>query len=109
METKIVLVGAGSTSFGPPMFNDIFLSDILEGSTVVLHDVNKDKLEMIYELLEIENERRKNKLNLERTTNRAKAFKDANFIINSIEVGNRMELWRQDYEVPRKWGNTDIR
>ncbi len=108
MQTKIVLVGAGSTSFGPPMFNDIFLSDLLEGSTVVLHDVNKSKLEMVYNILEIENERQKNKIYLERTTNRAKAFKDADFIINSIEVGNRMELWRQDYEIPRKYGATQI-
>ncbi|MFX1571703.1 MAG: hypothetical protein ACFFB0_03065 [Promethearchaeota archaeon] len=108
METKIVLVGAGSTSFGPPMFNDIFLSDLLEGSTVVLHDLNKNKLEMVYDLLEIENQRKNNKLNLERTTNRAKAFKDADFIINSIEVGNRMELWHQDYEIPRKYGAKQI-
>ncbi|MFX1380061.1 MAG: glycosyl hydrolase family 4, partial [Promethearchaeota archaeon] len=56
MDKKIVLIGAGSTSFGPSMFNDIYLSDVLKGSTVVLHDIDKDKLEMIYELLMAENE-----------------------------------------------------
>ncbi|MFX1427082.1 MAG: hypothetical protein ACFFBE_11565 [Promethearchaeota archaeon] len=108
MEKKIVLVGAGSTSFGTATMNDIFLSDVLEGSTVVLHDIDKEKLEMIYELLEVENERLKNKINLERTTNRSLAFKDANFIINSIEVGDRYKLWRQDYEIPRKYGSRQI-
>jgi alpha-galactosidase len=108
MNKKIVLIGAGSTSFGPSMFNDIYLSDVLEGSTVVLHDINKDKLEMIYELLIAENELHDNKFNLERTVDRTKALRDANFIINSIEVGDRMELWRQDYEIPRKYGSTQI-
>ena len=46
MEKKIVLVGAGSTSFGPSMFTDIYLSDVLESSTVFLHDINNEKLEM---------------------------------------------------------------
>ena len=108
MEKRIVLVGAGSISFGPSMFNDIYLSDVLAGSTVVLHDINKKKLEMIYELLVAENERIDNKFNLERTTNRSLAFKDADFIINSIEVGERYTLWRQDYEIPRKHGSHQI-
>ncbi|MFX1314173.1 MAG: hypothetical protein ACFFHD_16420, partial [Promethearchaeota archaeon] len=72
------------------------------------HDLNKTKLDMVYDLLEIENDRQKKKFHLEKTTNRAKAFRDASFIINSIEVGNRMELWRQDYEIPRKYGATQI-
>ncbi|MHA2127548.1 MAG: family 4 glycosyl hydrolase [Promethearchaeota archaeon] len=104
----MVLVGAGSTSFGPAMFNDIYLSDVLDGSTIVLHDVDKKKLEMIYELLMVENERLNNKFNLEMTTDRNIAFKKADFIINSIEVGDRMKLWRQDYEIPRKHGSTQI-
>ena len=94
MNKKIVLIGAGSTSFGPPMFNDIYLSDVLEGSTIALHDIDKDKLEMIYELLMVENEIHNNKFVLERTVDRIKALKDADFIVNSIEVGDRMELWR---------------
>ncbi len=108
MNKKIVLIGAGSTSFGPPMFNDIYLSDVLEGSTIVLQDVDNEKLEIIYELLMVENNKRDNKFNLERTTDRTKALKGADFIINSIEVGDRMELWRQDYEIPRKHGSTQI-
>ena len=102
------MVGAGSVSFGPSMFNDIYLSKELDGSLIVLHDINKEKLEMIYELLLAENERSNNKFNLEMTVNRKKAFEDADFIISSIEVGDRMKLWRQDYEIPRKHGSTQI-
>ena len=104
MEKKIVLVGAGSTSFGPAMFSDLYLSKVLGGSTIVLHDIDKEKLEMIYELLIIENERVGNKFNLELTTDRAMAFKDADFIISSIEVGDRFELRWQDHNIPLKYG-----
>ena len=51
---KIVLVGAGSTSFGPSMFTDIYHSQILHNSDIVLHDINPEKLRMIYELLRIQ-------------------------------------------------------
>ncbi|MBD3338350.1 MAG: hypothetical protein GF353_04545 [Candidatus Lokiarchaeota archaeon] len=108
MDKKIVLIGAGSTSFGPSMFTDLYLSDILEGSTVMLHDLDEEKLEIIYELLTVENKKRGNKFNLNRTTNRTKALKNADFIINSIEVGNRMKLWWQDYNIPRKYGSTQV-
>jgi len=108
MKKKIVLVGAGSTSFGPEMFNDIFLSKDLAGSTIILHDIDKKKLEIIHELLNIENERLENRFDIEHTTERTSAFHNADFIINSIEVGNRMELWRQDYEIPRNHGSTQI-
>jgi len=108
LEKKIVLVGAGSISFGLPTFNDLFLNKELDGSTIVLHDINKDKLEMVYELLLAENERANNKFNIEMTMDRKKAFIDADFIISSIEVGDRMKLWRQDYEIPRKHGSTQI-
>ncbi len=108
MDKKIVLIGAGSTSFGPSMFSDLFLSNILEGSEIVLHDIDKNKLDMMYELLVIENERRKDKFTLKRTINRQEALKEADFIISSIEVGNRMELWRQDYKLPRKYGSTQV-
>ncbi|MFW9882448.1 MAG: hypothetical protein ACFFG0_56015 [Candidatus Thorarchaeota archaeon] len=108
MKKKIVLVGAGSISFGLPTFNDLFLNKELDGSTIVLHDINKYRLEMVYELLLAENKRVNNKFNIEMTLDRKKAFIDADFIINSIEVGDRNKLWRQDYEIPRKHGSTQI-
>ena len=108
MDKKIVLVGAGSISFGLPTFNDLFLNKELDGSTIVLHDINKDKLGMVYELLLAENKRVNNKFNIEMTIDRKKAFIDADFIISSIEVGDRLKLWRQDYEIPRKHGSTQI-
>jgi alpha-galactosidase len=108
MKKKIVLVGAGSTSFGPSTFTDLYLSTKLVGSTIVLHDINKEKLKIVYEILTFENKRLENKFDIQWTTNRAEAFENADFIINSIEVGDRFSLWKQDYEISRKHGSTQI-
>ena len=45
---------------------------------------------------------------LEATISRPEALKNTNFIINSIEVTTRFDLWNQDYEIPRKFGNKQI-
>ena len=46
--TKITLVGAGSTSFGPSTLMDIIAyADALRGSTIALTDVNADSLDLM--------------------------------------------------------------
>ncbi|MBY9014259.1 MAG: hypothetical protein KGD68_01065 [Candidatus Lokiarchaeota archaeon] len=108
MKCKIVLIGAGSTSFGPSTLLDLFQSEFLHGSTIVLHDIDKEHLNIIYELITTENKIHNDKFIIEHTTNRRDALKGADFIINSIEVGNRFKLWREDYKIPRKYGSKQI-
>ena len=108
MEKRIVLIGAGSTSFGPSSLLDLYQSNLLQGSTIVLHDINNEHLEIIFELVQAENKIHDNKFNIERTTDRKKALEGADFIVSSIEVGDRYKLWREDYEIPRKYGSTQI-
>lgn len=108
MDKRIVLVGAGSTSFGPSMFTDLMHSKVLGGSTIVLHDIDEKHLNIIFEVVNKENDLHGNKFKIEKTSNRAEAFQNADFIISSIEVGERFKLWRQDYEIPRKYGSTQI-
>ena len=40
MSTRIVLIGAGSAMFGLGTLGDVLKCQALEGSTVVLHDIN---------------------------------------------------------------------
>ena len=108
MNYKIVLIGAGSTSFGPSTLLDLFQSEVLHGSTIVLHDIDKEHLNIIFELITTENKIHNEKFIIEQTTNRRNALKGADFIISSIEVGDRYKLWREDYEIPRKYGSTQI-
>jgi alpha-galactosidase len=44
MSQRIVLVGAGSAQFGYGTIGDIMQSQTLEGSTIVLHDINPDTM-----------------------------------------------------------------
>ncbi len=108
MNKKIVLIGAGSAMFGPPTLTDIFLSKVLSDSTIVLHDINEEKLEMIYDLVVVENERTGNKFKIEKTISRTTALKNADFILCSIEKGDRFKLRWQDNTFPRKHGSTEM-
>ena len=108
MDKRIVLIGAGSTSFGPSTLLDLYQSNLLQDSTIVLHDINNEHLEIIFELVQAENKIHSNYFNIERTTDRKEALNGADFIISSIEVGDRYKLWREDYNIPRKYGSTQI-
>ena len=107
MDIKIVLIGAGSPAFGPPTLIDLNRSEILTGSTITLLDIDEDKLQMVYEVLSEDNKKIGNKFTIESTTNREKALKGADFVINSTEHGDRFELRWQDNKIPRKHGTTE--
>ncbi|MFX1295751.1 MAG: alpha-glucosidase, partial [Promethearchaeota archaeon] len=107
MDVKIVLIGAGSPSFGPPSFIDLNQSEILTGSTIMLLDINEKKLEMVYEVVSEDNKKIGNKFTIECTTNREKALNGADFVINSTEHGDRFELRWQDNMIPKKHGTTE--
>ncbi|NVM56335.1 MAG: hypothetical protein HWN66_21740 [Candidatus Helarchaeota archaeon] len=108
MDKRIVLIGAGSAVFGPVTVNDINSSKVLPGATIVLHDINKEKLDMIYALIVENNKKIGYKFKIEQTTDRAKALKDADFVICSIEKGDRFKLRWQDNSIPRKLGSTEM-
>jgi len=105
---KIVLIGAGSLQFGLGAVGNIIQSKILEGSTICLHDINEENLNLVYQACEAAIGEKKLDFTLESTINRPIALKNANYIINSLEVTPRFELWDQDYEIPRKHGNKQI-
>ncbi len=104
METKIVLIGAGSMQFGYGTIGDILQSKVLEGSHIVLHDINPAALAVVEEAGRKFIEEHNLPFKLSATTDRAAALQGANFVINSIEVGNRFELWEQDWRIPQQYG-----
>lgn len=105
---KIVMIGAGSLQFGLGAAGCVLNSKILEGSTISLHDINAESLDLVHQACEAAIDENKLDFRLETTTDRTVALKNATFIINSIEVAPRFELWDQDYEIPRKLGNKQV-
>ncbi len=104
MNKKIVLVGAGSAQFGLGMLGDIFASEKLRGSEITLLDINEKALNHVKEETDAFLENHKLNYTINATTNRKEAFKGADFIIISIEVGDRFTLWDQDWKIPQQYG-----
>jgi alpha-galactosidase/6-phospho-beta-glucosidase family protein len=105
---KIVLIGAGSSQFGCGTMGDIFQSKILKGSEICLMDINGETLDKVYRVGKTYIEEKKLDFTLTATTDREKAVRKADFIIISIEVGDRFELWDQDWNTPLQYGIKQI-
>ncbi|WP_304354350.1 alpha-glucosidase [Brachyspira innocens] len=101
---KFVLVGAGSAQFGCDMLGDIFSTKSLEGSHITLLDINPNALKKVYDYVKGFIETNKLNFTVDATTERKEAFKNADFIISSIEVGDRFLLWDQDWKIPMQYG-----
>lgn len=101
---KIVLVGAGSAQFGYGTLGDIFVSKVLSGANVTLLDINPTALDIVFKYTKKFIEDNKLDFKVEATTNRKEAFKGADFIISSIEVGDRFRLWDEDWKIPQQYG-----
>ena len=104
MKNTIVLIGAGSAMFGLGTLGDIFKSKALEDSSIVLHDINPQALRKVEEIARQYIRENELPYTLSATTSRPDALQDATFCIISIEVGDRYELWEQDWKVPLQYG-----
>jgi alpha-galactosidase len=104
MATRIVLIGAGSAQFGFDMLGDVFQSAVLEGSHVVLHDIDAAALERVHAAAEAFVRENAIGVTLSATTSRPEALAGANFCVISIEVGDRFALWEQDRSIPQQYG-----
>jgi alpha-galactosidase len=101
---KIVLIGAGSVSFGTRTLRDLFATrEELRGSTIVLVDINAEALRLMRTVAERLNESLDMPFVIEATTDRREALPGAQFVIISVAV-KRNELWRLDFQIPLKHG-----
>lgn len=103
-QTKIVLIGAGSTSFGISTVADLFQQrDQFSGTTLTLCDVNGPKLERVRRLTERMNDATGRPFLIESAMDYRDTLAGAEFVLVSIEV-DRLERWKLDWEIPFKYG-----
>lgn len=102
--TKIVLVGAGSLQFGTGMLGDIFQSDVLSDAEIVLNDINGPAAEKTADVARsfIADHGLSQRISVEGDL--TKALKGADFVVISIEVGDRFKLWDMDWRIPQQYG-----
>lgn len=105
---KITFMGAGSTVFARNVLGDCMCTPSLCESTIALYDIDKERLEDSYIILSaINNNVNEGRCKIEKycgVENRKDALRDADFVVNAIQVGLYDPCTIIDFEVPKKYG-----
>ena len=101
--TKVVFIGAGGMSFGLSVFRDLFSCTGLLGSTLMLVDIDADKLAYMVEFAQLMNAKSNAALKIESSTQWRDALPGASFVLNATVI-DRNRLWKFDFDVQRKYG-----
>ncbi len=104
LPTKIVVIGAGSASFGENTLSALMRSKKLRGSTLALVDRNEATLDIVKRLAVRFNSEWEAGFSIEAHTHHETALEGAAFVVSAIEVGARESLWKMDFEIPLKYG-----
>ena len=105
---KITFMGAGSTVFVRHVIGDCMCEESLRDSHVALYDINAERLKESEFILSRMNEKfNDNRLKI--TTHlgvrsRKTALRNADFVINAIQVGGYEPSTVIDFEIPKKYG-----
>ena len=83
---KITVIGAGSATFSLGLVKDICLTEGLASSHITFMDVDAGRLEMIYKLASRYAQELGANLTFDRTTDRRRALREADFVINTASV-----------------------
>ena len=105
---KITFMGAGSTVFARNVLGDCMCTPALCGAEIALYDINEERLKdseiILGAINKNVNESRgtiKTYLGVE---NRKEALRDADFVVNAIQVGGYDPCTITDFEIPKKYG-----
>ena len=105
---KLTFMGAGSTVFSKNVIGDTMLCDAFHDMEIALYDIDEHRLEESYLLIskmnESINEGRAKVSKYLGVDQRRAALKDADFVVNAIQVGLYDPCTIIDFEVPKKYG-----
>jgi alpha-galactosidase len=101
---KVVIIGAGSASFGLGTLATLLRSPWLREGTLALVDLNVQGLTLVDALARRLNEEWDAGVTVVSSSRRQEVLHGADFVIVSIEVGPREELWQRDWEIPLHYG-----
>jgi alpha-galactosidase len=104
LPTKIVVIGAGSASFGENTLSALMRSKKLRGSKLALVDHNAETLDTVRRLAERLNREWDAGITITAHAHHPEALEGTAFVVSAIEVGAREGLWRKDFEIPLKYG-----
>jgi alpha-galactosidase/6-phospho-beta-glucosidase family protein len=100
---KIAFVGGGSYQWGPKIILDVALNEDLRGGRLVLHDINAEALDDMYDWGTKAVDQAEADLNLEKTLKLDEALEGADFVVLSISTGG-LDATALDLEIPARYG-----
>ncbi len=105
---KIAFLGAGSTVFARNVLGDCMCTPQLRDAEIALYDIDAKRLEDSEIILKAinhnVNEDRAQIATYLGVENRKAALKDADFVVNAIQVGGYEPCTVIDFEIPKKYG-----
>ena len=102
-QLKIAFIGGGSYMWGPWVSRDLFVTKELDGSKLVLMDINEEGLKDILAVTERMQKRVDSHWDVETTTDRRAALDGADYVIICISTGG-FDSMEHDINVPWKHG-----
>lgn len=96
--TRVVCLGAGSSSFGQSTLITLLRSDVLKNAELALVDTNPESLAAITAFANWLNSAWNCQKTITSHISHKTALKAADFVISAVEVQPREQLWREDFE-----------
>lgn len=102
---KITIIGGGSYCWTPTLFRDIICTEGLEGSDIVLEDINAGHLGDLHRCCKaiLSQLGKTSQFRLSATTNLPTALRGADYVILTITVGG-YDAMEHDLKIPYKYG-----
>lgn len=104
---KITFMGAGSTVFARNVLGDCMCSEALRDSEIALYDIDGTRLSESEEILGAMNQSKGGLAKISAylgVENRKEALRNADFVVNAIQVGLYDPCTITDFEVPKQFG-----
>jgi alpha-galactosidase len=100
---RIAFIGAGSLGFTRGLVRDMLTFPLLRDSTLVLMDIDKDRLDFARRAVQTIVDRGNYPAKVVATLDRREALKGADAVLTTILAGG-VNVWRHDILIPKKYG-----
>jgi len=100
---KIAVIGAGSVGFTRRLMRDILSVPELQDTHFALTDISRPNLDLVTQLCQKDIRTNKLPARVSSTTDRRRAFRDADYVICCVRVGG-LDAFKLDVEIPLKYG-----
>ena len=100
---RITFIGAGSLGFTRALVRDLLTFELLKDSTIVLMDINKERLNFAEKAVKSIIQRGGYSAKVTATMDQRRAVKGADVVLCTI-LASPISVWRSDIEIPKKFG-----